>query len=252
MYRTISNGLEIVFFLFWGSFLNMLAYRLIYDKSLLIPRSFCPHCKHTIAWYDLIPVVSWLMLRGKCRHCHKPISVLYPFIELLTPLLLAPLFVTIPAQYLVGYFLFFSALIISIRTDLETLLISRWVSLFAIPAGWVLAGLGLLPITLGQSVVGSFFGYGILQLISWLFWKLSGKEGMGLGDIELLGFIGAFVGPLGAWITLMIGSLLGTVAGTLYWIATKSRKFPFGPFLALGAMTYVLCQKQIIALLFIV
>jgi leader peptidase (prepilin peptidase) / N-methyltransferase len=244
----MQEWLLLTFFVFWGSFLNMLGYRLLHEQYFWRPRSFCPHCLKTIAWYDLIPIASWLLLGGKCRWCKAPISLLYPFIELITPILLMSLYHGVPAHYFPAYFFFFSALIISIRTDLESMLISRWVSIFAVPVGWILAGLGFLPITLKVSVVGSLAGYLLLWIVGHVFMLITKQPGLGLGDVELLSFIGAFIGPLGAWITLIVGSFLGTIGGTIQWAATKSRKIPFGPFLALGAISYVLFQSQLIRL----
>lgn len=239
----------ILLFVFWGSFLNVLGYRLLHEEYFWKLRSFCPHCLKTIAWYDLIPFISWLALKGKCRSCKASISLLYPFIELITPILLMSLYYGVPTHYFPAYFFFFSALIISIRTDLESMLISRWVSIFAVPIGWILATCDLLPLTFKASVLGSLVGYLLLWVVGQVFVLITKRPGLGLGDVELLSFIGAFIGPLGAWITLIVGSFLGTIGGTIQWAATKSRKIPFGPFLALGAIAYVLFQNQLIRLL---
>src|SRR2546428_8423420 len=120
----------------WGSFLNVVGYRLMKDEHLL-DRSRCIHCKHQIAWYDLIPVISYFMLKGKCRACRQPISGLYPFIELFTTMSMLLLYYLVDFEYFIAYFLFFSALIITIRTDLETMLISRWVTLVLVPFGLI-------------------------------------------------------------------------------------------------------------------
>lgn len=234
----------------WGSFLNVVAYRLLHSLSIIFPRSFCTSCKHTIAWYDTIPIISFLLLRGKCRSCKSPISWLYPFIELLTPILMIPLFEYINEAYWVAYFIFFSALIVTIRTDLETMLIARYVTLYAVPVGWILAFLGYLPITLTQSILGSIAGYLILLLISVTFTRIKGKEGMGQGDLELLAFIGSFVGLWGVWITLMLASTIGAICGMGYLIYARQKEsiaLPFGPFLAWGAIFFVLFESAISA-----
>lgn len=140
--------------------MNVLAYRLIRGKSIITPRSFCPSCGNQLEWYDLIPVISWMLLRGRCRICKVPILVLYPFIEVLTAGVLALLFVRVPAYYLPTYFIFFSALIVTIRSDLETMLISRFVTMFLVPIGVFASFIGLLPISLIESVLGFFLGYG--------------------------------------------------------------------------------------------
>ncbi len=158
------------------------------------------------------------------------------------------LFEYIDSTYLLAYFIFFSALIVTIRTDLETMLISRYVTLYAVPVGWLLAGMGYLPISLAQSISGSIFGYMILLLISVTFARIKGKEGMGQGDLELLAFIGSFVGFWGCWITLMIASTVGALIGIIYLLSMRTREsvaLPFGPFLALGAILFVFFEHYI-------
>jgi leader peptidase (prepilin peptidase)/N-methyltransferase len=233
--------------LIWGSFLNVVAYRLIHNKSIVTPRSFCPHCKKTIAWYDNIPVLSWLLLRAKCRNCKNPISFLYPFIELLTAASFTSLYYFEPT-YFPAYAFFFSALIVIIRTDLEYMLISRASTLWLIPCAYALSYLNMLPLTLQESVIGSIVGYLTLFLVAHIFYLITKKQGMGEGDFDLLALIGAFVGLQGIFITLLIGSWIGTIAGIAYiFIGGKNLqvKIPFGPFLAFGAMSYVLWHDAI-------
>lgn len=132
------------------------------------------------------------------------------------------------------------------------MLISRYVTIFAIPLVWLLSYLDFLPITLTESIIGSLFGYSFLYAIAKIFTWFTGKEGMGQGDFELLAFIGAFIGPLGCWITLLIGSTCGSLLGLTYLAIYKpsaSVRIPFGPFLALGAILYTLLQLYFIALL---
>jgi leader peptidase (prepilin peptidase) / N-methyltransferase len=233
------------FALCWGSFLNVIAYRLTHDCDITKARSFCPKCKKTLAFYDLIPVFSWLLLKGRCRSCRQPISWLYIAIELITLSSFILLWYNVPRVYYLAYLLFFSALIITIRTDLETMLICRYVTLFLIPVG-VIAGLfKLLPITAIASIVGALLGYFSLWLVAKVFYYMSKKEGIGQGDLELLAFIGSFIGPLGVWASLFIGSIAGSLVGIFYIIykgASKTTKIPFGPFLALGAIIYTLMQ----------
>ena len=247
----------IPFFLIWGSFLNVVAYRIVRGLSIVAPRSYCPHCKNTIAWYDNIPVASFLLLGGKCRSCKQPISLLYPFIEIITVISMCMLFSLVSSKFLIGYFIFFSALIVTIRTDLEKMLISRYVSLYLIPLGWFLSWFsfgthGLIPISLTQSILGSIIGYLLLYTIAKIFFWRMGKEGMGQGDLELLAFIGAFTGPFGCWITLLLSSSIGALYGIgciLFSSQKGSIKIPFGPFLAFGAMIFVLYQNFFATLL---
>ena len=125
--------------LIWGSFLNVVAYRWMQNKSIITPRSYCPYCEKAIAWYDNIPVLSWLILHGTCRSCQQPISWLYPFIELVTAISLIALYLSVPTIYLPAYALFFSALIIIIRTDLEHMLIMQAMTLYLIPVAFGLS-----------------------------------------------------------------------------------------------------------------
>lgn len=235
-------------FLCWGSFLNVLAYRLIRNQNI-IPRSRCTHCNKTIAWYDNIPLLSWVILGRKCRYCKLPISYLYPFIELLTALLLTTLFLYMPHHYFFAYFLFFSALIITIRSDLEYFLISRFATLFLIPIAFVFSYYGLLPISLSESIISAFVGFFGLYTLASFFYFFTKRHGIGQGDVDLLAFIGSFIGLFGLWATLLISSLSGTIIGLIYMFATgadRSVKIPFGPFLAFGAITYVLLQPLFI------
>lgn len=248
----------IPFFLCWGSFLNVLAYRLIKNQSIITPRSSCPHCNSLIVWYDNIPVVSWLLLNGKCRNCHQQISLLYPFIEIFTSAVLSLLYIIVPINYFFAYFIFFSALIVTIRSDIETMLISRFVTIFLVPLGCFFSAYGLLPLSLRESMSGALFGYLFLFSINYVFKSLRNQNGIGEGDFDLMLFIGSFTGILGCWISITLGSIIGS----LYGISTiflsqennhsfQNTKIPFGPFLAFGALLFVLAQKQIFFQLFL-
>lgn len=236
----------------WGSFLNVVAYRLIKGESLG-GRSRCIHCKHSIAWYDTLPIISYLVLQGRCRTCHQPISLLYPGIELLTALSMTLLYYIREPDYFFAYFLFFSALIITIRTDLETMLISRYTTLLLIPVGALFSWVDYMPLIPLDSIMGAAIGYVSLWLISALFYACTGKQGIGEGDFELLAFIGSFTGIFGVWASLMIGSITGSIIGITYLYASgtlqRHAKIPFGPFLALGALIYVLWEDYIALML---
>ena len=230
----------------------MLGYRLVSGDSIFIKRSFCPICNHQLAWYDLIPLISWFTLAGQCRYCKTSISWLYPFIELITPLSCISLLYYVEPIYWFAYLLFFSALLITIRTDLASLLISRFSSLYLIPIGIALSYVKLLPISITESIIGALTAYLFLYIVSKTFIFITGKVGMGQGDIELLAMIGAFTGILGWWTALVVGSFIGSIIGVaaLIFVRTKeATKLPFGVFLSLGAMIYVLFGQQIISLL---
>jgi leader peptidase (prepilin peptidase) / N-methyltransferase len=257
----------------WGSFLNVLAYRLVHSKSLFATRSQCPFCHQTIAWYDNIPLLSWLVLRGRCRQCKHSISWLYPFTELITAVLITALFykfMVVPFGWwcselwmfkslwarchrsFFAYAVMISALIAATRTDLEMMLIPQVFSLWLVPVGFLAAYLGLICLSLPFSVLGAVLGYGILWIIAFVFKHATGKDGMGMGDMELLAMIGSFLGPWGVWISLMIGSFAGLLAGALYLVVSgrkRDTRIPFGPFLALGAVIYFFFGKSAVCFL---
>lgn len=229
----------------WGSFLNVVAFRLINNQSIVTPRSRCTKCRKTIAWYDNIPVISWLLLHATCRWCSQPISCLYPFIELVTSALFATTYLIIDPSYWISYFIFFSALIVIIRTDLEYMLIipefCLYPGLYALIASYV----GLLPISLTQSIIGALIGYFSLWSIATIHYCITKRQGLGEGDFDLLALIGAFTGPEGILLTLLIASWSGTIIAGLYLLATGNKlnaRIPFPPLLALGAAVYVLVQ----------
>lgn len=236
----------------WGSFINAVGYRLVHQIQTLRSRSFCPFCKHTLAWYDLIPVLSYIVLRGKCRSCAKPISWLYPFIELCMGIIAVLLYITVEPQFLVAYAIFFSMLLVSVRTDLEAFLVFRRTTLAIIPFGFVAAFMNMLPITLIESILGALFGYGILWLTAKIFYVIKKQEGLGLGDLDIMALIGAFTGAQGVWCALSIGGISGLIYASIAYAllhlkhkkisyaSFRTIKIPFVPFLALGALVYVL------------
>jgi len=202
--------------------------------------------------------MSWIALKGKCRTCNHPISYLYPFIEILTCLLLSLLYLTINHHYFGAYCIFISALIVTIRSDIETMLISRFATLYCAPIGFVASIFAYLPITPLESITGAFSGYFFLYAINALFKKVRHKNGMGEGDFELLFLIGAFTGIIGCWTTLTIGSALGSLYGIIHLLycsytnhgATPLQtKIPFGPFLAAGVLIHIFYGEQIFYLL---
>ena len=233
-------------FLAWGSYLNSLAYRLLNEQYFFKTRSFCPSCHTTISWYDNIPVISWFFLQAQCRFCKQSISPLYPFIEIITPLSLLCLYFTVQPIYFPIYFLFFSALIVSIRTDLQSMLISRYVTLYAIPLSLIAAYFHRLPISLTTALLGAIFGYTLLLIVQSISFYLTNQECLGQGDLELLAFIGSCTGPLGCWFSVLIGSTVGSCIMILYmlWINKKISLIPFGTFLSFGAIIYVLYEQS--------
>lgn len=249
---TILNNFFIaLLFLCWGSFLNVMAYRLLHGVPFFGARSRCPHCNKIIAWYDLIPIISWFVLRARCRQCTASISWLYPLIETITFLSLWGLYLFVSPHYWLAYGLFFSALVVTIRTDLEEMVILRPFSLGILPLGLIFSFFGLLPITFISSLLGAFLGFALLGLARHGYYAYAGEHGMGNGDPELLAAIGAFVGPTGCWLALLTGSFLGSCLGLglfiAYGAAARKKPLPFGPFLAIGAFIVVIFQEAIMS-----
>lgn len=227
-----------------GSFINVVVHRLPQRKSLIEPGSQCPFCKNSIRWYDNLPVLSYLFLFGKCRKCHRKISLRYPIIELLVCLL----FIASVTKFGLGPLTFlrdwpFLASLVAVTfIDLEHRIIPDEISLGGLVLGlltcyWV-PGLGLI-----NGFVGAAFGFSVFYLFAWIYFKMSGKSGLGGGDIKLLAMIGAFLGPSGVFSTILMSSVLGSVMGILYALTRKQRNvlkvaIPYGPFLVLGALYY--------------
>jgi leader peptidase (prepilin peptidase) / N-methyltransferase len=255
--------LEIVYVVFfslcWGSFLASFSYRILYEKSILQKRSYCPLCGNIVPWYCNIPLFSWAFLRGKCFYCKQKISFIYPMIELLTTVSFTYLWISFnryDAFFLseqimwlkfFSYALFFSALICATATDLWGMVIPQLFSLWLIPAGVILSSFGLIHVGCLESVIGAVVGYGFLRFIAFVFKKLMKKDGLGEGDAELLGMIGAFIGPIGVYWTMFLASVVGLFVGSLYLFIFKKGRFtqiPFGPFLAIGAIVFVLFRRE--------
>jgi len=193
------------------------------------------------------------MLKRRCRYCKHSISWLYPFIEIITACSLFSLLLFVPSSYWFAYGIFFSALIVSIRTDLELFLISRYVTLALIPIGFTFSFLGYLPISLQASIFGAISAGLFLCGISKIYYAITKRVGLGQGDVELLAFIGSFIGIMGWWFTLLLASCFGSALGlciALWKEKSLSRiKIPFGPFLAFGALTFVLFKPYLLSLL---
>lgn len=232
-----------------GSFLNVCIYRLPLEQSVVSPGSRCMGCGTAIRWYDNIPILSGLVLKGRCRSCKEPFSIRYPLVELLTGLLAAALFLKFGLSLsLVVMFLFCAALVVITFIDFDHQIIPDEISLPGIILGFVcsffLPGHGWLSSLLGIAV-----GWGSLALIFYGYLWLTGREGMGGGDAKLLAMMGAFLGLQAVPFIIFASSLVGTVAGlSIMAVQRKDRHLaiPFGPYLALGAVLYIFCGPQLI------
>ncbi len=222
-----------------GSFLNVCIYRLPRYESIAWPGSHCTSCAQAIAWYDNIPLLSYLLLGGRCRRCNAPISLRYPVVEALNAIgYVALLWRFGPTWTTVVYGLFYSALLVVGGTDLSHKIIPNVITFPGMALGLVSAAM-ILPLGLIGGVIGLVVGGGILWLLAWASPYLFGKEGMGGGDIKLLGMIGAFLGWKPALLTIMLGSFLGSLVGLSLIAAkviTREDYIPFGPFLVCGAV----------------
>jgi len=235
----VLNVISIIFGAIVGSFLNVCILRLPKEESIVWPGSHCPHCKTPIQFYDNIPLVSYMLLKGRCRHCHRAISFQYPLIEGITALTSLILFMKFgPSLSYLFYFLFVAALIVVTVIDLYHQIIPDVISLPGIGVG-LLASLILPQLTFVNSLKGLILGGGSLFVVATLYQWLFKREGMGGGDVKLLAMIGAFLGWKAVILTVLLGSLIGSIIGiSIMILKGKDFKYaiPFGPFLSLGAV----------------
>ena len=233
-----------------GSFLNVCIHRLPRGESIVWPGSHCPSCGASIAWYDNVPVMSYLVLLGRCRDCRAPISLRYPLVEAAN----AAGYITILSVFgadwpTVFYCLLYSALLVVTGTDLTHKIIPNVVTLPGIVLG-LLGAATVLPVGPINALLGVAVGGGILWFLAWVSPYLFGKEGMGGGDIKLLAMIGAFLGWKPALLTIMIGSLTGSVIGVsliALGFMKRDEYIPFGPFLVLGALISMFYAQPLLA-----
>jgi leader peptidase (prepilin peptidase) / N-methyltransferase len=221
--------------LLFGSFLNVCIVRWPALESVVKPRSRCPQCGNLIAWYDNFPVISWLLLRAKCRHCKLPIPVRYPLIELGVGLLwaLAAWHYGPTVEFLRAAV--FGTLLIGIAmTDAREYIIPDEFSIGGTVIGIAFAFVGgalLWP----QALIGAVVGFVLLWVVAWLGAKMFGQEAMGGGDIKMMAMIGAFLGWQGVLLTLFLGALLGTLIFLPMKLMGREKLVPFGIFLAIGS-----------------
>ena len=245
-----------------GSFLNVCIYRWPNDLSIVRPsRSFCPGCEATIAWYDNVPLLSFARLGGKCRACQARIPWRYPLVELLTGLTFALCVWKLGLTLLALKYCVFSAILIALMaTDVETRILPDeftqggiWVGLaFAVvaPLDPILAPL-FLPygtdprwLSLFEAAFGAAFSSGSIWFVGWMYEKIRHREGLGFGDVKLIAMAGAFLGLQGAIMTLLLGSLAGSILGLAYIKLTRqdpnTYELPFGTFLGAAALVLAL------------
>ncbi|MBN1881406.1 MAG: prepilin peptidase [Deltaproteobacteria bacterium] len=225
-----------------GSFLNVCIYRLPREQSIVHPGSCCPECKEPIRWYDNIPLISFIALRGKCRGCARPISWRYPIVELLTGLVCTGLFYLYgPSVPFVIYFILSASLIVVTMIDVDFQIIPNVISIPGILIGFALSFLNP-EISWKESALGILVGGGFLALTALGYYLWTKEEGMGMGDVKLLAMIGAFLGIGGVFFTILLGSIVGSICGIFMHMrhsGDEKMKIPFGPFLSLGAVCFI-------------
>lgn len=240
-----------------GSFLNVCIYRLPRDLSVVSPRSFCPACDRPIAWFDNIPVLSFMWLQGRCRKCKERIPLRYPIVELLTAAAFFSAMLALgPTVAALKYCVFAAILITLVFSDLEQLILPDEFTLggtlvgivFAafVPLNWGIMRLLLLSVksqrvvSVAESAFAAVFCAATLWLVGTLYKKIRHRDGLGLGDVKMVAMIGAFLGLQGALLTLIVGSLLGALVGLCYiWFTGKDAstyELPFGTFLGAAAL----------------
>ncbi|MGB4441712.1 MAG: prepilin peptidase [Coriobacteriia bacterium] len=255
-----------LFGLLFGSFANVVIWRVPRGESIVAPGSHCPGCEASIAWYDNIPLVSWLLLRGRCRHCGEPIAVRYPIVEGVS----GALFVIAAIAFDPGLrgavaALYFWFLLVLSAIDLDSMrLPNPLVAALAIAGGIAtvgaqVSGVPIAPLVgVGESgplaspivsaLIGILLGAGLSGGIAAAYGALRGKQGLGMGDVKLLGAMGFFLGPY-TLLSLFIGSFLGMVVGlvTARGKSLREARIPFGPWLAAGGLITALVGPALVA-----
>jgi leader peptidase (prepilin peptidase)/N-methyltransferase len=242
-----------------GSFLNVCILRLPAEESVVRPPSRCPNCKTLIRYYDNIPLLSFVFLRGRCRSCKGKISLRYFLVEAVTALIAVALWYVFGLGLAFFFsFLLMAALLVIAFIDLDVRIVPDVISLpgivvgliFSVLNAWLIAEPAAVIPTPLSSLLGMVVGGGILLAVAWGYELLSGVEGMGGGDVKLLAMIGAFLGWPSVPITLFFASLGGSIIG-LFLILTKGvggkHALPFAPFLCLGAVFHLFFGNQIIS-----
>ena len=220
--------------------------------NLIKPGSHCPTCKEKIRWFDNIPLISYLILGGRCRHCKNKISPRYPWVELITGLM----FVVCATKFGVSTTLLWSLILTSLLIPLAFIDLDTWL----LPDSITLPGivLGLICnlfhefVPLRDAVIGAVSGYGVLWLIYQIHHRLTGKQGMGYGDFKLLAMLGAWLG----WQSLPIIMLLSSLSGIVIFLVLKifisfdhRKPIPFGPFLAIAGWLYMINQSNLLQII---
>lgn len=232
-----------------GSFLNVCIYRIPLGLSVVSPPSHCPACKMTIRWYQNVPVFGYLFLRGRCASCGTDISIRYPMVEALTGILFALVWFNLGGLLVIPvYWSFVASMVVISFIDLDHQIIPDVISLPGIVLGFVLS-FAVPWLTWQGSLLGILLGGGSLYLVAQIYYFFTKVEGMGGGDVKLLAMIGAFLGWKAVLPVIFLGSLSGAMVGVPLMLVKRAGgklAIPFGPFLALGAVIYLLFGSLLI------
>lgn len=259
-----------------ASFMNVCIWRLPRGESVVSPPSHCPNCNARIKWYQNIPILSWCCLRGRCANCHKPISIRYTVVELLGAVLFLLAYLQWGMPFFLGlepalglqkltclwsvpaFWLVFTGLILGSFIDLAHFYLPDRVTIggmiLGVPLSYLVPELqgetARLP-ALCWSLGGLAFGFVFLWLIGFVFSKIVKKEALGFGDVKLIGAVGAFFGPWAVLFTIIVSSFVGAVVGLVLILRGKAKlggftAVPYGPFLALGAVTWMFWGPRIL------
>jgi leader peptidase (prepilin peptidase)/N-methyltransferase len=265
----IEAVIALLFGLLIGSFLNVCIYRWPRDLSVVRPRSHCPACQAPIAWYDNVPLVSYAILGARCRHCHVRISPRYPLVELLTGGMFFLLIYRYGVTPLACKMCVFSAMLVALFfTDLEQHILPDEFTVWGTVLGLVFAlfaptpdmmrlALGIVGLgsqgwitNLVAAAVAGGLPAGMLWFAGWMYSNVRHREGVGLGDVKMVALLGCYLGLEGGMVTLVLGSILGSVIGFTYIKATgkdtSTYELPFGSFLSAAGLIVVIFSKQLL------
>ncbi len=244
-----------VFGLIFGSFANVCIYRMPRNMSIVKPNSHCTNCNTFIKWYDNIPILSYILLKGKCRNCNSPISIKYPLVEFFCGILFLSMYYLYGFTFmLIPFCIFVFSLLVTTVIDFEFKIIPDEISFMLIIVGIATSFFNLsLGETIWQRVLGSFLGFlaggGSLFVIAYIGKLIFKQDAMGGGDIKIMAGIGAFVGWDKVLFAIFVASLFGSIVGIILIICKKigrKQEMPFGPYLAIASYLTLFFSPQVV------
>ncbi|MGC9102821.1 MAG: prepilin peptidase [Desulfurella sp.] len=237
--------------LIFGSFLNVCIYRIPRGISIITPPSSCPTCDTPIKWYDNIPLLSYIILKGKCRNCKSKISLKYPIIEIFGGLIALGVFLKFGLSLNTIFWIIFGyCLLVLSFIDLELFIIPDIINILLLVFGILFV---IFNGKITEGLIGGVFGFILFYSVAKIFSKILKQEALGFGDVKLLGVIGVWLGWVGVVYTIFFASFIGSIVGILLvalFGKTFKAKIPFGPFLALSAFSYIFFGKELMHFLY--